>query len=55
MPFAQFILRVEPIELEAWLHSVLVALSVVIVVEQHKWVRHPKLARMGIGAPPRRV
>lgn len=48
LPFTQFILRVEPIEPEAWLRSVLVALSVVVVVELHKWIRHPKLAREGI-------
>lgn len=48
LPVTQFILRVEPIELEAWLRSVLVAFSVVIVVELHKWIRHPHLARVGI-------
>ncbi|MDW8052139.1 MAG: HAD-IC family P-type ATPase [Armatimonadota bacterium] len=48
LPFTQFVLRVEPIELEAWLRSALVALSVVVVVEAHKWLRHPKLAREGI-------
>jgi len=48
IPFTQFILRVEPIELEAWLRSVLVALSVVVVVELHKWIRHPHLARVGL-------
>ncbi|MFN7016018.1 MAG: cation-translocating P-type ATPase, partial [Fimbriimonadales bacterium] len=48
LPPTQFVLRVEPIELEAWLRSVLAALSVVVVVELHKWLRHPKLAREGI-------
>lgn len=48
LPVTQFVLRVEPIEPEAWLRSVLVALSVVVVVEAHKWLRHPKLAREGI-------
>ncbi|MCS7190176.1 MAG: HAD-IC family P-type ATPase, partial [Fimbriimonadales bacterium] len=48
LPFTQFVLRVEPIELEAWLRSVLVAFSVVVVVEVHKWIRHPRLAREGI-------
>ncbi|GIV06235.1 MAG: ATPase [Fimbriimonadales bacterium] len=48
LPFTQFLLRVEPIELEAWLRSVLVALSVIIVVELHKWIRHPHLARVGL-------
>ena len=48
LPFTQFVLRVEPIELEAWVRSALAALSVVAVVEAHKWLRHPKLAREGI-------
>ncbi|MCX7992475.1 MAG: HAD-IC family P-type ATPase [Fimbriimonadales bacterium] len=48
VPVTQFILRVEPIELDAWLRSVMVALSVVVVVELHKWLRNPKLAREGI-------
>ncbi|OYT70309.1 MAG: ATPase [Armatimonadetes bacterium CP1_7O] len=48
LPITQFILRVEPIELEAWLRSVLVAFSVVLVVELHKWIRHPHLARVGL-------
>jgi hypothetical protein len=42
------VLRVEPIELEAWVRSALAAFSVVVVVEAHKWLRHPKLAREGI-------
>jgi cation-transporting P-type ATPase F len=48
LPLTQFVLRVEPIELEAWVRSALAALSVVVVVEAHKWLRHPKLAREGI-------
>ncbi len=48
LPPTQFILRVEPIELESWLRSVLVAFSVVVVVELHKWIRNPKLAVQGI-------
>ncbi|MCX7924584.1 MAG: HAD-IC family P-type ATPase [Fimbriimonadales bacterium] len=48
LPITQFILRVEPIELEAWLRSVLVALSVVVVVELHKWIRNPQMAREGV-------
>ncbi len=45
LPFTQFVLRVEPIGLESWVRMVVVALSVVVVVELHKWVRHPRLAR----------
>jgi calcium-translocating P-type ATPase len=48
LPPTQFVLRVEPIELEAWVRSALAALSVVVVVEAHKWLRHPQLAREGI-------
>jgi magnesium-transporting ATPase (P-type) len=48
LPPTQFVLRVEPIELEAWVRSALAALSVVVVVEAHKWLRHPNLAREGI-------
>ncbi|MEN3001717.1 MAG: HAD-IC family P-type ATPase [Armatimonadota bacterium] len=48
LPPTQFILRVEPIELEAWLRSIFTALSVVVVVELHKWLRHPRLAREGL-------
>lgn len=48
VPATQFILRVEPIEWEAWLRSIMVALSVVVTVELHKWLRYPHLARTGI-------
>ncbi|GIV11546.1 MAG: ATPase [Fimbriimonadales bacterium] len=48
LPITQFILRVEPIEWEAWRRSGLVALSVVALVELHKWLRHPKWAVRGI-------
>ncbi len=47
LPWTQFILRVEPIGLEEWTRMVLVALSVVVVVELHKWLRHPLRARTG--------
>lgn len=39
LPWTQFVLRVEPIELAAWARIVLVALSVVVVVEAHKFIR----------------
>lgn len=45
LPPTQFILRVEPISLEAWARIIAIALSVVLVVEAHKWLRHPRLAR----------
>jgi Ca2+-transporting ATPase len=39
LPPTQFVLRVEPIELEAWARIVLVALTIVPVIELHKWLR----------------
>ncbi len=52
LPFTQFILRVEPIPLEAWVRIVFTALSVVVVVELHKWIRHPREA-YGSACPTR--
>lgn len=48
LPPTQFVLRVTPIPLETWVRIALVALSVVAVVEAHKWVRHPHLARLRV-------
>jgi len=45
LPFTQFILRVQPLPLETWIQIVPMALSVVALVEIHKWIRHPQLAR----------
>lgn len=39
LPFTQFVLRVEPIELDAWFRIVMTGLSVIVVVELHKWLR----------------
>ncbi|MBI3948231.1 MAG: HAD-IC family P-type ATPase [Armatimonadetes bacterium] len=39
LPFMQFVLRVEPIEPSAWVRIVLVAVSVLVVVELHKAFR----------------
>ncbi len=52
LPFTQFILRVEPIPLDAWVRIVFTALSVVVVVELHKWIRHPREA-YGSACPTR--
>jgi calcium-translocating P-type ATPase len=42
----QFVLRVEPIEWDAWLRMALVAVSIVVVVEVHKLLRrHPRTGR----------
>lgn len=43
--FTQFILRVEPIPLDAWLWIVLVSLSVLVVVEIDKLIRRRRAAR----------
>ncbi|MGV0641824.1 HAD-IC family P-type ATPase [Mycolicibacterium sp. XJ2546] len=38
-PPTQFVLGVEPISAEAWVRAIAVAVSVLVVVEAHKWVR----------------
>jgi Ca2+-transporting ATPase len=38
-PWTQFVLRVEPIELEAWGRIVLVASSIIVAMELHKLLR----------------
>ena len=44
LPATQFVLRVEPIAPDAWIRIVLVASSVIVAVELHKWVtRHRSL------------
>jgi calcium-translocating P-type ATPase len=40
LPFTQLILRVEPFDTSLWVPMILVALSVLIVVEADKWVRN---------------
>ncbi|MCS7152745.1 MAG: HAD-IC family P-type ATPase [Bacteroidia bacterium] len=42
VPFMQFVLRVVPIEGEAWIRSILAASSVIVVGELHKWLRSPR-------------
>ncbi len=39
LPWTQFVLRVEPIEFKAWTRIVFVALSVIVLVETHKFIR----------------
>jgi magnesium-transporting ATPase (P-type) len=41
LPFTQFILRVEPLDLETWMRMVIVAASIIVVVEIHKLLRGP--------------
>lgn len=43
-PFTQAVLRVEPLGLDEWARIVVVALSVVVVVELHKLLRRPARA-----------
>jgi calcium-translocating P-type ATPase len=38
----QFVLRVEPISVEAWLRILLVAATIIVVVEVHKLLRRPR-------------
>lgn len=40
LPPTQFILRVVPIDLAAWIRIVLVATTVILVIELHKWLRN---------------
>ncbi|MGQ9571709.1 MAG: cation-translocating P-type ATPase [Dehalococcoidia bacterium] len=53
LPPTQYVLRVEPIELETWVRMALVASSVVAVVEVHKFLRRGKrpdlMARPALG------
>ncbi len=39
LPPTQFVLRVEPIEVEAWVRIVLVASTVIVALEVHKLLR----------------
>jgi magnesium-transporting ATPase (P-type) len=41
LPFTQFVLRVEPLDLETWVRMVAVAASIIVVVEIHKLLRGP--------------
>jgi magnesium-transporting ATPase (P-type) len=41
LPFTQFILRVEPLDVETWVRMVAVAASIIAVVELHKLLRGP--------------
>ena len=41
----QFLLRVEPLDLGAWARMVVVASTIVVAVEAHKWLRRPPVQR----------
>ncbi|HUG47419.1 MAG TPA: HAD-IC family P-type ATPase [Candidatus Limnocylindria bacterium] len=42
LPLTQFVLRVEPLDLETWARMIVVAASIIVVVELHKLVRGPR-------------
>jgi magnesium-transporting ATPase (P-type) len=42
LPATQFVLRVEPLDLDSWLRMIVVAASIIAVVELHKLVRGPR-------------
>ena len=50
LPPTQFVLRVEPIEFQAWARIVLVAVSIVAVVELHKLARRGKRPELVVRA-----
>jgi len=39
LPWTQLILRIEPIELDAWIRILLIAFSIIVAMELHKLVR----------------
>jgi magnesium-transporting ATPase (P-type) len=41
LPFTQFVLRVEPLDVETWVRMLAVAASILVVVEAHKFLRGP--------------
>jgi magnesium-transporting ATPase (P-type) len=45
LPVTQFVLRVEPLDLDAWLRMILVASSIIVVIELHKLLRGPRRRR----------
>jgi len=45
LPPTQYLLRVEPIEIEAWLRIVAVATSILFAMEAHKFVRRNTMGR----------
>jgi magnesium-transporting ATPase (P-type) len=40
-PLTQFVLRVEPIPLDTWIRIIGIALSIIVAVEIHKFIRRP--------------
>ncbi len=49
LPFTQFVLRVEPIDLTTWMVILAVSLSVLTAVEADKYIRR-RFSRSGVGA-----
>ncbi|MCS6803109.1 MAG: HAD-IC family P-type ATPase [Chloroflexota bacterium] len=48
-PPTQFVLRVEPISLDAWLRIIPVAATIIVAMEIHKLIRRPRPDRPGSG------
>jgi Ca2+-transporting ATPase len=45
LPATQYVLRVEPVSLDAWLRMTVVAFSIIVVIEVHKVLRRPERVR----------
>jgi Ca2+-transporting ATPase len=45
LPATQYVLRVEPVSLDAWLRMTVVAFSIIVVIEAHKALRRPQRVR----------
>jgi Ca2+-transporting ATPase len=41
LPMTQYVLRIVPLDLAAWLHMIVIASTIIVVVELHKWLRRP--------------
>ena len=42
LPFTQYVLRVEPIGLDAWIRVVVMATTIIVAMELHKRLRRPR-------------
>jgi Ca2+-transporting ATPase len=49
LPPTQFVLRVEPISVDAWLRIIPVAATIIVAMEIHKLIRRPRPDRPGAG------
>jgi Ca2+-transporting ATPase len=51
LPWTQYVLRVEPIELRTWVLAAAIGLSVIVVGEIHKFFRRPRRMSPSSHAP----